>query len=117
MDITQREGNYPPPPGASSILGVEFSGNVVEVGPNTSDCKVGSEVFGLVGGVSFLEIGIKPLICNIVAFQGAYAEYVVCWEKLVIQKPSHLTWVEAASIPENYLTGTYFCSSNTTLPD
>jgi len=52
MDISQREGNYPPPPGSSSILGVEFSGNIVELGPNTSDYKVGSEVLGLVGGVS-----------------------------------------------------------------
>jgi len=85
MDISQREGNYPPPPGSSSIIGVEFSGNIVELGPNTSDYKIGAEVLGLVGG-------------------GAYAEYVVCWEKLVIPKPSHLTWVEAASIPENFLT-------------
>jgi len=85
MDITQREGNYPPPPGSSDILGVEFSGNIAEVGPNTSDYKVGDEVLGLVGG-------------------GAYAEYVVCWEKLVIKKPTHLTWTEAASIPENFLT-------------
>jgi len=84
-DISQREGKYPPPPGASSILGVEFSGNVAEVGPNVSDHKVGDEVFGLVGG-------------------GAYAEYVVCWENLVIPKPSYLTWAEAASIPENFLT-------------
>jgi NADPH:quinone reductase-like Zn-dependent oxidoreductase len=37
--------------------------------------------------------------------QGAYAEYVICWEKLVMPKPSHLTWVEAASIPEHFLTG------------
>ena len=37
--------------------------------------------------------------------QGAYAEYVICWEKLVMPKPGHLTWVEAASIPENFLTG------------
>jgi len=85
MDITQRNGNYPVPPGASSILGVEFSGNIAEVGPNTSDFKIGDEVLGLVGG-------------------GCYAEYVVCWEKLTIRKPSHLTWVEAASIPENFLT-------------
>jgi NADPH:quinone reductase-like Zn-dependent oxidoreductase len=52
MDIMQREGNYPPPPGASSVLGVEFSGNIVEVGPSTSEYKVGDAVLGLVGGVS-----------------------------------------------------------------
>ena len=52
MDISQREGNYPPPPGASSILGVEFSGTISEVGQDVSNWKVGDEVFGLAGGVS-----------------------------------------------------------------
>jgi putative PIG3 family NAD(P)H quinone oxidoreductase len=85
MDILQREGNYPPPPGASSILGVEFSGNIAELGPNASAYNIGDEVLGLVGG-------------------GSYAEYVVCSEKLLISKPNHLTWTEAASIPENFLT-------------
>jgi NADPH:quinone reductase-like Zn-dependent oxidoreductase len=89
MDVPQREGNYPPPPGASSILGVEFSGNITELGPDVSDYNVGDEVLGLVGG-------------------GAYAEYVVCSKKLLIPKPSHLTWAEAASIPENFLTGLYY---------
>ena len=51
MDVPQREGNYPPPPGASSILGVEFSGNITELGPDVSDYNVGDEVLGLVGGV------------------------------------------------------------------
>lgn len=51
MDILQREGKYPPPPGASSILGVEFSGNIAELGHDTSDFKIGDEVLGLVGGV------------------------------------------------------------------
>jgi len=85
LDIMQREGNYPPPPGASSILGVEFSGIIAEVGPEVSNFVVGDEVLGLVDG-------------------GAYAEFVVCSEKLVIPKPNHLTWTEAASIPENFLT-------------
>jgi len=85
FDINQREGNYPPPPGASSVLGVEFSGNIAELGPDAFAYNIGDEVLGLVGG-------------------GAYAEYVVCSEKLLIPKPSHLTWTEAASIPENFLT-------------
>lgn len=51
MDISQREGNYPPPPGASSILGVEFSGNIAELGPDASAYNIGDEVLGLVGGV------------------------------------------------------------------
>jgi NADPH:quinone reductase-like Zn-dependent oxidoreductase len=52
MDISQREGKYPSPPGASTVLGVEFSGIIAELGPNIFDCKVGDQVLGLVGGVS-----------------------------------------------------------------
>ena len=85
MDIEQRDGQYPPPPGAAEILGVEFSGIVTELGSNVERWKVGDEVLGLVSG-------------------GAYAEYVVAPQKNVIQKPESLTWVEAASIPENLLT-------------
>ncbi|KIJ42034.1 hypothetical protein M422DRAFT_254725 [Sphaerobolus stellatus SS14] len=57
MDISQREGKYPPPAGSSSIIGVEFSGTIAEVGEGVQDWKEGAEVLGLVGG-------------------GAYAEYV-----------------------------------------
>lgn len=93
MDIIQREGNYPPPPGSSDILGVEFAGTVDEVHSDSQGLfKVGDEVFGLVGG-------------------GAYAEYVACSEKLLVPKPAHLSWVEAASIPENFLTGESFLLS------
>ncbi|KIL67729.1 hypothetical protein M378DRAFT_22431, partial [Amanita muscaria Koide BX008] len=59
MDILQREGRYPPPPGSSSLLGVEFSGIIVDLGPSVSGWKVDDEVLGLTGG-------------------GAYAEYIVC---------------------------------------
>ena len=87
MDIHQRDGHYPPPPGASAILGVEFAGTVDEVHADSQGLfKVGDEVLGLVGG-------------------GAYAEYVACSEKLLVPKPAHLSWAEAASIPENFLTG------------
>ena len=51
MDLSQREGNYPPPPGASDILGVEFSGEVNELGSNVKNFKKGDQVFGLTGGV------------------------------------------------------------------
>jgi len=86
MDIHQRDGHYPPPPGASDILGVEFAGTVDEIhSESQGEFKVGDEVLGLVGG-------------------GAYAEYVACNEKLLVPKPAHLSWVEAASIPENFLT-------------
>ncbi|KIJ17867.1 hypothetical protein PAXINDRAFT_167810 [Paxillus involutus ATCC 200175] len=85
LDLNQREGQYPPPPGASDILGVEFSGTVHELGPGVTRWSLGDEVFGLAGG-------------------GAYAEYIACNQGLLIKKPAHLSWVEAASIPENYIT-------------
>ncbi|KAG2365104.1 hypothetical protein BDR07DRAFT_1470550 [Suillus spraguei] len=85
MDHYQRQGGYPVPPDASSILGVEFSGRVTELGEGVTRWAVGDEVFGLVGG-------------------GAYAEFVNCDEGLLLKKPGHLSWVEAASIPENYIT-------------
>ena len=56
MDILQREGNYPLPPGASTILGVEFSGHVERVGDGVTEWHEGDEVLGLATGVS---IGIR----------------------------------------------------------
>jgi NADPH:quinone reductase-like Zn-dependent oxidoreductase len=51
MDLLQREGKYPVPAGASKILGVEFSGEVVELGSSLSTkFEVGDEVFGLAYG-------------------------------------------------------------------
>lgn len=55
MDLSQREGKYPVPPGASSILGVEFSGRVERLGPGVTNWTAGDEVFGLSGGVSQLQ--------------------------------------------------------------
>ncbi|MDN0081965.1 NAD(P)H-quinone oxidoreductase [Crenobacter sp. SG2305] len=83
-DIVQREGRYPPPPGASPILGLELAGVVVEAGDG---CRFGSgdAVFGLVGG-------------------GAYAEYALLDDALAIAKPAWLSWAEAASLPEAWLT-------------
>lgn len=51
LDIMQRDGHYPPPPGASSILGVEFAGHVDAIGADVTQWKVGDEVLGLTGGV------------------------------------------------------------------
>ncbi|KAL8292030.1 hypothetical protein RQP46_001496 [Phenoliferia psychrophenolica] len=83
MDISQRMGHYPLPPGVSTILGVEFSGVVAE--SKSSNFKVGDEVFGL-------------------AFGGAYAEYIAVASGMVVQKPQGVSWIQAASIPENWLT-------------
>ncbi|KAF8349412.1 hypothetical protein F5887DRAFT_946033 [Amanita rubescens] len=78
LDLSQREGKYPPPAGASSILGVEFAGVITE-------WSVGDEVLGLTGG-------------------GAYAEYISSPQTHIMKKPSYLSWTEAASIPEVFLT-------------
>ncbi|KAF7299469.1 PKS-ER domain-containing protein [Mycena indigotica] len=86
MDIHQREGHYPPPPGSSTVLGVEFSGQITSVGTQVTRWNVGDEVLGLAGG-------------------GAYAEYIVVPQTHIVTKPAHLTWAEAAAIPENFLTG------------
>ncbi|KAN0066494.1 hypothetical protein ACQY0O_000588 [Thecaphora frezii] len=85
MDLLQREGNYPLPPGASSILGVEFSGTIVDTKNPKTSWKVGQEVFGLATG-------------------GAYAEYIRVPSNMVLEKPKELDWVQAAAIPENFLT-------------
>ncbi|KAJ7681510.1 quinone oxidoreductase [Mycena rosella] len=85
MDIFQRNGHYPPPPGSSTILGVEFSGHIAAIGADVSQWKINDEVMGLAGG-------------------GAYAEYIVVPQTHVVQKPSRLSWAEAASIPECFLT-------------
>ncbi|KAJ7205962.1 quinone oxidoreductase [Mycena pura] len=85
MDILQRNGNYPPPAGSSTVLGVEFAGHVAAVGDDVTQWSVGDEVMGLVGG-------------------GAYAEYVVVLQTHVVRKPVRLSWAEAASIPECFLT-------------
>ncbi|KIY52377.1 quinone oxidoreductase putative [Fistulina hepatica ATCC 64428] len=85
LDIIQREGNYPPPPGSSDVLGVEFSGQVSQLGEGVTIWKVGDDVFGLAGG-------------------GAYAEYIRVPDTHLIRKPDRMSWAEAASIPEAFLT-------------
>jgi putative PIG3 family NAD(P)H quinone oxidoreductase len=81
-DILQRKGKYLPPPGASSVLGLEFAGEVAtQVGP----WKVGDRVMGIVSG-------------------GSYAEYLITYPDQIMAIPQHLTWLEAAAIPEAFLT-------------
>jgi NADPH:quinone reductase-like Zn-dependent oxidoreductase len=88
MDLLQREGNYPVPAGASKILGVEFSGHIESLGPDVKEnFKPGDEVFGL-------------------AYGGAYAEYIAVSTHMLIHKPAHLSWEDAAGIPEVWITAT-----------
>ena len=84
-DVLQREGKYPPPPGASPILGLEMSGEVVEVGNEVTRHSVGDRVFGLLPG-------------------GGYAEYVTIHEQMALPVPDRLKLTEAAAIPEVFLT-------------
>lgn len=80
-DLSQREGHYPPPAGSPDWPGMEFSGTVVEAGSAVTRWKVGDRVAALVSG-------------------GAYAEYAVANEGLVLAIPDGVDLVEAAGIPE-----------------
>lgn len=84
-DCAQRAGSYPPPPGASKILGLEVSGEVVAVGPDTPRWKVGDRACALCNG-------------------GGYAEYVAVPGTQALPIPEGLSLRDAAGIPENYFT-------------
>lgn len=84
-DTLQRKGVYPPPQGASPILGLELAGEVVEVGSAVSRWKEGDQVFGLVSG-------------------GGYAEYTVIHEDMAMPLPKGFSFEQAVAIPEVFLT-------------
>jgi tumor protein p53-inducible protein 3 len=84
-DTLQRQGKYPPPAGASPILGLEMSGEVVDVGNRVTRWTQGDRVFGLLPG-------------------GGYAEYAVIHERMAITVPEGISMTDAASIPEVFLT-------------
>lgn len=84
-DTLQRQGKYPPPAGASSILGLEIAGVVEEVGTDCTKYKKGDKVLGLLPG-------------------GGYAEYAVIDEAMAMPIPDNLSFEEAAAIPEVFLT-------------
>jgi putative PIG3 family NAD(P)H quinone oxidoreductase len=85
-DILQRRGLYPAPPGwPADVPGLEYAGQVDELGPGVTRWRRGDAVMGLVGG-------------------GAHAEYVVVHQDEAIDVPSGLTFQGAAAIPEAFLT-------------
>ncbi len=85
-DLLQRQGKYPPPPGfPAEIPGMEFAGEVAEVGSSVRRWKPGQRVFGLIGG-------------------GAHAEYVVTYEHLLAEIPPNLDWAQAGAVPEVFIT-------------
>lgn len=81
VDLMQREGKYPPPPGASDIPGLEVSGVIAEVGPAAQRWRVGDQVCALITG-------------------GGYAEYCVAPDVQCLPVPHGVDLVSAAALPE-----------------
>lgn len=85
-DILQRLGRYPAPPGyPQDIPGIEFAGEVSEVGDEVRRWKAGDRVFGIIGG-------------------GSQAQYVTVHESALAPIPPNLDWAEAAAVPEVFMT-------------
>jgi NADPH2:quinone reductase len=84
-DVMQRQGRYPPPPGASDIPGLEIAGEIVALGPEVAGVGLGDKVTALLAG-------------------GGYAEYAVAAAPLCLPIPGALSVVEAAALPETYFT-------------
>lgn len=84
-DIMQRKGLYPPPPGASDILGLELSGIVIKTGSHVTQINEGDKVCALVTG-------------------GGYAEYCLATEALCLPMPKGFDFIQAAAIPETFFT-------------
>ena len=85
-DLLQRAGGYPAPPGAPAhIPGLEFAGEVDAIGPLVRTWTPGQRVMGLAGG-------------------GAQAEYIVTHEGLLVEIPQNLDFVQAAGVPEVFMT-------------
>lgn len=84
-DVMQREGRYPPPSGASDVLGLELAGIVEALGPGAGRFRIGDRVMALV-------------------HSGAYAEWAVVDEAVALPVPAGLPAVEAGAIPETYFT-------------
>ena len=84
-DVLQRRGHYPPPPGASDIIGLEIAGTVVATGAAATRFRVGDTVTALVAG-------------------GGYAEFCAVHEGSALPVPEGFSFVEAAAIPETFCT-------------
>ncbi|MGH9898438.1 MAG: NAD(P)H-quinone oxidoreductase, partial [Pyrinomonadaceae bacterium] len=85
-DLLQLRGVYPAPPGVpADIPGLEFAGEVDQIGNQVLSLKVGDRVFGIVGG-------------------GAQAEYLTIAENNVAVVPENLNLIEAAAVPEAFIT-------------
>jgi putative PIG3 family NAD(P)H quinone oxidoreductase len=84
-DLLQRRGLYPPPPGASEIIGLECAGTLTEIGAGIDDLAVGDRVMALLAGGGYATEAVVPSVC-------------------VMRTPENFTDLEAASIPEVFIT-------------
>lgn len=84
-DLVQRRGMYPPPPGASEIMGLECAGEIVEIGGEVRGWAVGDRVCGLMAG-------------------GGYAEYAVIDQGSLFKIPDGMSFDEAGALPEVMMT-------------
>ena len=84
-DLLQRQGNYPPPPGAPPYLGLEMAGRVAEIGADVGDVQPGDRVCALLAG-------------------GGYAQRVAVHHKLLTPIAEGLSFNQAAAIPEAFYT-------------
>ena len=87
-DLMQREGDYPPPPGCPEWMGLEISGEIVEISDGAkekSSLKIGDKVCALLGG-------------------GGYAEYAAVKYDMLMPVPENCSMEEAAAIPEAFAT-------------
>lgn len=84
-DVLQRQGKYAPPPGTTSIPGLEVAGEIDEVGPDVARWRPGDRVCALVGG-------------------GGYAELCVAPEGQCLRIPENVSFSEAGAAPETWLT-------------
>src|SRR6185295_16376485 len=85
-DLLQRQGRYAAPPGAAqNIPGLEFAGEVAELGANARGWQIGDRVMGIIGG-------------------GAHAEFVTTHQDAVCAVPPNLEWPAAGGVPEVFIT-------------
>jgi len=84
-DLLQRQGTYPSPPGCPEWMGLEIAGEIVALGKNVTQWKLGDGVCALLGG-------------------GGYAQYVAVKYDMLMPVPKGLSMVEAAALPEAYAT-------------
>jgi len=84
-DLLQRRGLYPPPPGTSEIIGLECAGTIIEIGAGVVNLTPGNRVMALLAGGGYATETVVPSVC-------------------VMRTPQDLTNLEAAAVPEVFIT-------------